>query len=360
MEGEVFRTIQGIKLTNKNYPEALEVLRRRYGNKQRIISAHMNELLNIKKVERDRYLQRLRRLYDDIESHVRSLRSLDVDDDNYGSLLTPIIMERLPHQFKLMISRQVGDDPWDLTQLLCLIRDELKDNSFTRNLQDNYKGGKKFDSTYTGAGLHISRQALKIVCVFCQDKHWSDKCQVVTYPLSRREFLKKSGKCSLYLKDNHQVKNCKKSKPCYYRKGLHNSEICFQNDKKGNSPKLADKIKQDEKIESTENSHGCHVQSDVSFVILHTAAVVVKNPKDSKELKIKVLFDNGSQRSYISNRVANFLNLPSESFENICISTFGNSNQNAIVVTVQLKSKVEESIDMKVLSVPFICMLLKN
>ena len=57
--------------------EALEVLRRRYGSKQRIILAHMNELLNMNKVERDRDLQQLRRLYDDIESHVRSLRSLD-------------------------------------------------------------------------------------------------------------------------------------------------------------------------------------------------------------------------------------------------------------------------------------------
>ena len=105
------------------------------------------------------------------------------------------------------------------------------------------------------------------------------------------------------------------------------------------------------------------MQSDVSFVMLQTAVVVVKNPKDSKELKIKVLFDNGSQHSYISNRVANFLNLPSESVENICISKFRNnqtSNQNANVLTVQLKSKVEESIDLKVLSVPFICMPLKN
>ena len=74
LEGEAFRTIQGIKLTDKNYPEALEVLRKRYGNKQRIISAHMNELLNMKKVERDRDLQGLRRLYDDIESHVRSCK----------------------------------------------------------------------------------------------------------------------------------------------------------------------------------------------------------------------------------------------------------------------------------------------
>ena len=226
MEGEAFLTIQVIKLTDKNYPEALELLRRRYGNKQRIISAHMNELLNMKKIERDRDLQGLRRLYDDIESHIRSLQSLDVDDDNYGSLLTPIIMERLPHQFKLTMSRQIGDDTWDLTQLLCLIRDELKarencltpDSSYTRNLQDSYKGGKKFDSTYTGAGLHVSQQSQKIVCVFCQDNHWSDKCQVVTGPLSRREFLKKSGKCFLCLKDHHQVKNCRKSKPCYYCK----------------------------------------------------------------------------------------------------------------------------------------------
>ena len=52
MEGELFHTIQGIKFKDKNYPEALEILWRRYGNKQRIISAHMNRLLNIKKVER--------------------------------------------------------------------------------------------------------------------------------------------------------------------------------------------------------------------------------------------------------------------------------------------------------------------
>ena len=101
---------------------------------------------------------------------------------------------------------------------------------------------------------------------FCQDKHWSDKWEVVTDPLSWKEFLKKSGKCFLCSKDNHQVKDCKKSKPCYYCKGLHNCAIYFQKDKKGDPPKLAEEIKQDEKTESTENSHGCHVQSNVWFV----------------------------------------------------------------------------------------------
>ena len=68
------------------------------------------------------------------------------------------------------------------------------DNSFTRNFQDSYKDGKKIHSTYTGAGLNVSQEAPKIVCVFCEYKHWSDKWQVVTNPLSRREFLGKSGK----------------------------------------------------------------------------------------------------------------------------------------------------------------------
>ena len=104
LKGKTFRTIQGITLTDKNYPEAQEVLRRRLGNKQRIISAHMIELLNTKKAERDRHLLGLRRLYDDIEAHVCSLRisisSLDVHDANKGFLLRPTIMGRLPHQFK--------------------------------------------------------------------------------------------------------------------------------------------------------------------------------------------------------------------------------------------------------------------
>ena len=95
----------------------------------------MKELLNIKNVERDRDLQGLRESHDDIECYVvRNVRSLYVDDDNYGSLLTPI--KKL--------------ETWDLIELLCLIQDKLKgrencltpDISFPRKLQDRYKVGK--------------------------------------------------------------------------------------------------------------------------------------------------------------------------------------------------------------------------
>ena len=71
--------------------------------------------------------------------------------------------------------------------------------------------------------------------------------------------------------------------------------MCSKSIKKGDCPKLADEDKQDEKTKPLENS--CQVHSNVLFVLLQTAVVAVKNPKDSKELKTKVLLDKGSQRS---------------------------------------------------------------
>ena len=124
---------------------------------------------------------------------------------------------------------------------------------------------EEFDSTCTSAGLLVSQQARKIACIFCQDKHCPVKCQALTDSLIKRKFLKISGKCFLCLKDNHQFKNCKKYKPSYYCKGLHNSAIYFKKDKTGDPPNLPDKSKQDEKTESIENSPGCSMQSFVCY-----------------------------------------------------------------------------------------------
>ena len=59
----------------------------------------MNELLKSKKITSDKDLTGLRKFFDNIESHLRSLQSLGIESKNYGSLLAPIILDRLPHQF---------------------------------------------------------------------------------------------------------------------------------------------------------------------------------------------------------------------------------------------------------------------
>ena len=88
LEGQAKRRVEGFNITNENYQKALDLLCKRFGNTQVIITAHMNELLKIKYVKSDKDVAGLRELYDTLEVHVRSLLSLNVDSQSYGTLLS--------------------------------------------------------------------------------------------------------------------------------------------------------------------------------------------------------------------------------------------------------------------------------
>ena len=50
----------------------------------------------------------LRKLYDTVESHVRSLNGLGINYQHFRLLLIPIILERLPNTIKLQIIASWG------------------------------------------------------------------------------------------------------------------------------------------------------------------------------------------------------------------------------------------------------------
>ena len=47
LEGSALDAISGLKLTAGNYPEAISILKKRFGNKKQIIARHMDTLLNL-------------------------------------------------------------------------------------------------------------------------------------------------------------------------------------------------------------------------------------------------------------------------------------------------------------------------
>ena len=59
-------------------------------------------------------VKELRILFDTIETQVRSLNSLGLDEKNYGSMLIPIIMSKLNQEVRLIITRQFGKNVWDI------------------------------------------------------------------------------------------------------------------------------------------------------------------------------------------------------------------------------------------------------
>ena len=118
LEGSALRSIKG-------HQAALDILQERFGNSQQIISAHMDELLKLQPCTSEKSSQ-LRYMYDKVSVNVRGLEAMGIHSEQYGSLLIPVIMCKLPIEVRLQIARNTKKDVWVIKDLLELIRKEVR------------------------------------------------------------------------------------------------------------------------------------------------------------------------------------------------------------------------------------------
>ena len=74
-------------------------------------------------------IQNFRRddLYDKIGINIRSLKALGIESESFGNLLVPVVMEKIPSELRLIISRKFGSkETWDLDVLLNALKSELE------------------------------------------------------------------------------------------------------------------------------------------------------------------------------------------------------------------------------------------
>ena len=120
LESTAAESIAGLTLTSTNYEGGVATLKR-FGNTQLIVNKHMDVLLNLPTVNSHHDLRGLRHLYDAVEMHVRGLRALGVTADSYCGLLTSILMNKLPSEIRLIISRELTEEKWDVEKLMKII-----------------------------------------------------------------------------------------------------------------------------------------------------------------------------------------------------------------------------------------------
>ena len=97
--------IAGFALTGANYAVAVQVLKNPYGKEIAIQRGHINDLLQLPPVFSDRDIPTPRKLFDDCEAHFRGLQALGVDKNTYSSVVVAALMQKLPENFCLMITR---------------------------------------------------------------------------------------------------------------------------------------------------------------------------------------------------------------------------------------------------------------
>ena len=91
-------------------------LKKRFGNKQLIESHHMDALMNLEAVISQHNTRSLRCLFDSVEA--QDLKALGISSESYGSLLSSILLNKLPPEIRPIVSRGLAEEKWDLDQML--------------------------------------------------------------------------------------------------------------------------------------------------------------------------------------------------------------------------------------------------
>ena len=146
----------------------------------------MDTLLNLDTVASQYNLKGIQHLYDVVESQVRSLKSLGVAAESYGSLLTSVFMNKLPHELRLIVSRQVSEDVWNLEEPMNIIEKEITAREQAAGpIQISRKAPK---DAYTATAL-LSSNPMVPKCSYCHQAHPSSFCSSVTGPAERKQIL---------------------------------------------------------------------------------------------------------------------------------------------------------------------------
>ena len=117
--------MSGLSLTASNYYKAIETLQRRFGSKQKKGNNHTDALLQVEAVVLSHNTRALCQQFDYIGCHICSLNLLGINSRSYGNLLCSVLLNKIPSDLQLIVSRKVSKSDWNLDRLMDTIEEVL-------------------------------------------------------------------------------------------------------------------------------------------------------------------------------------------------------------------------------------------
>ncbi|XP_045216847.2 uncharacterized protein LOC123566631 [Mercenaria mercenaria] len=310
-------------------------------------------------------VESLRSLMDCVYKHLRSLEVLDQNTNQ--DVFVSVIKSKLPSNVIRHLEIQKGKEKkWTVHKLCELLQEYVEacekaekskkdivkpafnrvkradaNNSYRSYSMDRYKNSAEALAVNDRASSEQMNKRSKRICRYCSKSHWSDECPKYKTIDERKEYLK--GSCYKCLKEGHLSSDCKSKNTCVYcsKTNVHHRSLCpekFQKITIRESVHISDEI-EDSSSRNTSTGENALLSSR-EIMLMQTANTYVQNPTGQSEQQVRALLDSGSQRTYITERLANSLNLKTEGEQEIRLVTFG-SEKSQLIKTVSTKLKIK-------------------
>ena len=306
-------------------------------------------------------LNSMHNFHDKMETYIRGLESLGQHQDGYGTLLVPVILDKMPSEVRKSLAREHGDLNWPLGDLRQALDQEL--NIMEAGSACNIPEMTEFVSTasfYAGSSKpndqrqrhqKVSQNSISydVQCVFCGGNHKHKDCVSVPDMKSRYEQVKQKRLCFNCL-GLHQVSKCPSRKRCQVCTKKHHTSICSNMNTQEHSqePEVLPTRPETTVLHSSSQRHK-------QGVLLKTAISTVYSGQIHTDACI--LFDEGAQNSFITEALARELEVNRNGTETIRLAAFGDKKDRILhleTATIDLISDRKERIPINVLIVPTI------
>ena len=286
----------------------------------KLVDARMQALIGLSNPNNT--LAALQLFHDLVEGHIRSLESLGTPQDKYGSMLVPIILKKLSPETRKNFARGQSITHWALTELQKAILLEVCILEMGTDYS-NQQGSLPIASFLAGAVSGTDRHPHKRTkehqtrpgCVYCKGPHTPSTCDSITDKKKHMEIIKRDMLCFNCL-SHHKISQCKSKFCCRHCNKRHHTSICTNS-----SPPPATSETTTTITGATNNTTTNSTSDTTSLTILtsdsppsshqsyllKTAVATVMSV--DREAEANILFDEGSQCSFLTQDLADALSL---------------------------------------------------
>jgi len=351
LTGYALRDIEHFPNVNENYQVALKTLKDLYLDVPFIVDSLFHKIDSAIAID-NKNVEDVRHFLSEVRANLYELKEFGVDffDENSAGckFLSHVVVDKLPLVFLRELRIESKEEYPSIVTILSKYQQILKtlekmrgkpyfqekekkkqsspilkkkSSSFNTTAKTSRRESSKSPKGDKKSKEHISGSAVSSVvdCKLCGSNHYMSSCS--TYPSSsaRRERCVELGMCTSCSSSKHPTKQCPAkryglSRPCFLcRSGAHISALCptgamskeksrsLTTGAEAQSSSASALPTQLDEVETHQNHLCINTGASVSNSILPTMALKVK--KGNKIVKIRVLLDLGSQRSYFNSSI---------------------------------------------------------
>ncbi|CAL8138428.1 unnamed protein product [Orchesella dallaii] len=348
LKGDAAQLVKAFTITDANYAEAWKIVSEQYSNKREIIFSLVEKLISQQQLKIES-ITSLQSLINTTMECLQSLKVMGRPIDKWDDILLVIILKKLDADTRSEWARTMkGTHPPTFKELQEFLQQHIRSLHARGSTSSKPTKGYNGNDARTTSGSHHSSQQ-QSTCKVCNGReHPLYQCHsFINMKIDDRiSTIKKIGNCLNCLRHGHILRQCSSSSTCRKCGKQHHTMLHLNsnNEEDVQPPPPPGDSKELEPPPSHIRANTSSNHPSASYqVLLKTAIVDIEDASGIKR-PVRVLLDDGSESSFITDSCARNLGLQKEKTNVYITGISGSTHAHAKWKThVRIYSQVNDS-----------------